>query len=76
MALFLDTFVNKIDRKGRVSVPATFRAALDGQAFHGIVALPVVQVPRHPMRRHRLDASGSSAHAAPASISSPMSMTT
>ena len=23
MALFIDTFVNKIDRKGRVSVPAT-----------------------------------------------------
>jgi MraZ protein len=40
MALFIDTFVNKIDRKGRVSVPAPFRAALSGQAFHGIVALP------------------------------------
>lgn len=40
MALFIDTFVNKVDRKGRVSVPATFRAALSGQAFHGIVAVP------------------------------------
>lgn len=40
MALFIDTFVNRIDKKGRVSVPATFRAALNGQAFHGIVALP------------------------------------
>jgi MraZ protein len=40
MALFIDTFVNRIDKKGRVSVPATFRAALAGQAFHGIVALP------------------------------------
>jgi MraZ protein len=26
--LFLSTFVNKVDRKGRVSVPATFRSAL------------------------------------------------
>lgn len=40
MALFIDTFVNRIDKKGRVSVPATFRAALAGQAYHGVVALP------------------------------------
>lgn len=36
MALFLSTFVNKIDKKGRVSVPATFRAALSTQTFQGI----------------------------------------
>jgi MraZ protein len=40
VALFIDTFINKIDRKGRVSVPAAFRAALVGQAFPGIVAFP------------------------------------
>lgn len=40
MALFIDTFVNKIDSKGRVSVPATFRASLGTQSFHGIVAMP------------------------------------
>ncbi len=28
MAVFLSTFENKVDRKGRVSVPAPFRAAL------------------------------------------------
>lgn len=38
MALFLSTFVNKIDKKGRISVPATFRAALAGESFQGIVA--------------------------------------
>lgn len=38
MALFLSTFVNKVDRKGRVSVPASFRQALAGQNFNGIVA--------------------------------------
>ncbi len=37
MALFLSTYVNKVDKKGRVSVPAPFRAALSGQAFQGIV---------------------------------------
>ena len=40
MALFLSTFVNKVDRKGRVSVPATFRAVLSQQSFSGVVALP------------------------------------
>ena len=40
MALFVGTVVNKVDRKGRVSVPASFRAALAGQSFNGIVAFP------------------------------------
>lgn len=38
MGLFLSTFVNKVDKKGRVSVPATFRATLAQQAFQGIIA--------------------------------------
>ena len=38
MALFLSTFINKVDRKGRVSVPATFRAAVKDQSFTGIIA--------------------------------------
>jgi len=46
MPLFLSTYVNKIDRKGRVSVPAPFRAALAGQSFHGIVTF----------RSHKMDA--------------------
>ena len=37
MALFLSTFVNKVDRKGRVSVPASFRTALAGLSFPGVV---------------------------------------
>jgi MraZ protein len=45
MALFIDTFVNKIDRKGRVSVPATFRTALGEQTFQGIVAFPSFKLP-------------------------------
>ena len=38
MALFLSTYHNKLDKKGRISVPALFRAALSQQAFSGIVA--------------------------------------
>ena len=37
MALFLSTFTNKIDKKGRVSVPAPFRSALGKQIAQGIV---------------------------------------
>lgn len=37
MALFLSTFINKIDAKGRVSVPAQFRLSLANQDFSGIV---------------------------------------
>lgn len=40
MALFVSTFINKVDRKGRVSVPASFRAALAGQTLQGIVVYP------------------------------------
>jgi MraZ protein len=37
MALFLSTFTNKIDKKGRVSVPAQFRLAVAGQDFAGVI---------------------------------------
>jgi len=37
MALFLSTFENKVDKKGRVSVPSQFRSMLYGQEFSGIV---------------------------------------
>lgn len=40
MALFVSTFSNKVDKKGRVSVPASFRAALASQTFQGIVIYP------------------------------------
>lgn len=36
--MFLSTFVNKVDKKGRVSVPAPFRAALSKEIFQGFVA--------------------------------------
>ena len=37
MALFLSTFENKVDKKGRVSVPSQFRSMLHGENFSGIV---------------------------------------
>jgi len=40
MALFYGTYLNKVDSKGRVSVPAAFRAELDGQRRAGVVAAP------------------------------------
>jgi MraZ protein len=41
VALFMSTYVNKVDRKGRVSVPATFRAQLMDSPFQGIAAYPL-----------------------------------
>lgn len=38
-AAFMGAFTNKVDRKGRVSVPAPFRAAIGTGGFQGIVAM-------------------------------------
>ena len=40
MALFLATHINKLDKKGRVSVPAAWRAGLTTSEFAGIVLSP------------------------------------
>ncbi|MCB1592942.1 MAG: division/cell wall cluster transcriptional repressor MraZ [Alphaproteobacteria bacterium] len=45
MALFISTFTNRLDRKGRVSVPAPFRAALGERAPLGVV---LFRAHRHP----------------------------
>ncbi len=45
MPLFLNTHINKVDRKGRVSVPASFRAALAAQSAVAIVAFPSFRAP-------------------------------
>jgi len=36
--LFLSTYHNRLDKKGRISVPAPFRSVLMAQQFAGIVA--------------------------------------
>ncbi len=45
MPLFLSTYVNKVDKKGRVSVPATFRATLVDQSFQGVVLFKATNHP-------------------------------
>ena len=45
MPLFLSTYVNKVDKKGRISVPAPFRSALVGQAFQGVVLFKATNHP-------------------------------
>lgn len=44
MSLFLSTYINKIDRKGRVSVPSSFRAALAHQPA-GVVVFKSYTLP-------------------------------
>jgi len=44
--LFLSTYVNKVDRKGRVSVPATFRSTLATNRYPSLViAYPSFRLP-------------------------------
>ena len=38
--MFLSSFENKIDKKGRVSVPATFRSHLNSQGYNGFISYP------------------------------------
>lgn len=46
MESFLSTFVNKVDRKGRVSVPATFRSTLAINSDPNLViAFPSIRLP-------------------------------
>ncbi len=41
MALFVGRYVNRIDRKGRVSVPKPFREAFQEQSFYGLYVYPL-----------------------------------
>lgn len=45
MTLFLSTFMNRLDKKGRVSVPSSFRLALSGQSFQGLVVFRSYKFP-------------------------------
>tara|TARA_B100001121_G_scaffold270982_1_gene256626 strand:+ start:313 stop:777 length:465 start_codon:yes stop_codon:yes gene_type:complete len=38
--MFLSSFENKIDKKGRVSVPATFRSHLSSMGYNGFISYP------------------------------------
>ena len=38
--MFLSTYENKIDKKGRVSVPASFRSYLSNLGYNGVVCYP------------------------------------
>jgi MraZ protein len=40
MKAFFGTFVNKVDAKGRVSVPAPFRAVIQGRGLHSVALHP------------------------------------
>ena len=45
MPLFLSITINRVDRKGRISVPANFRASLPAHGFHGVVLYPSFKHP-------------------------------
>ncbi|PWR18041.1 division/cell wall cluster transcriptional repressor MraZ [Zavarzinia compransoris] len=43
LALFTSTYTNKVDKKGRVSVPPPFRALASSQGFNGIHVFPSLE---------------------------------
>jgi len=45
MALFVGRHLNKIDKKGRTSVPKPFRASFETQSFRGMYAYPSFKFP-------------------------------
>lgn len=45
MDRFVSTFTNRIDAKGRVSVPSMFRAVLARDGFDGVYAYPALGTP-------------------------------
>ena len=38
--MFLSTYENKLDKKGRVSVPASFRSHLSNLGYNGVICFP------------------------------------
>ena len=38
--MFLSTYENKLDKKGRVSVPASFRSDLSNLGYNGVICYP------------------------------------
>ena len=52
MSLFLSTYINKLDKKGRVSVPSPFRAALT-QPANGVVVFKSYTLPA--LEAYRMD---------------------
>ena len=38
--MFLSTYLNKLDKKGRVSVPASFRSYLSNLGYNGVICFP------------------------------------
>ncbi|MEE2998185.1 MAG: division/cell wall cluster transcriptional repressor MraZ [Pseudomonadota bacterium] len=45
MISFISTYENKVDKKGRVSVPAAYRAALGTESYQGVIAYPSLTGP-------------------------------
>ena len=42
---FMSTYENKVDRKGRVSVPAAYRSALGNEIYQGVITYPSLTDP-------------------------------
>ena len=61
MDRFLSSAVNRIDAKGRVSVPAPFRAVVQKRGYQDLYALRALDVPALDVGGLEVDVEGASA---------------
>jgi MraZ protein len=54
MGRFLSTFQGRLDSKGRVSLPAPFRAVLEADGYPGVFLHPALEQPAIEAGGHRL----------------------
>ena len=54
MDRFLSHFIHRLDAKGRVSIPATFRQVLTKDGFEGVYAYPSLDAPALDCGGHKL----------------------
>lgn len=54
MDRFVSNFTNRVDAKGRVSIPATFRAVLARDGFEGVYVHPALDAPALDAGGHAL----------------------
>ncbi len=43
MGIFLSKIINKVDKKGRVTIPSTYRNILNSEDFSGIIVYPSIK---------------------------------
>ena len=55
MNMFLSTYENKLDKKGRVSVPASFRSYLSNLGYNGVIVIHLLIISIEACSQDRIE---------------------